>query len=149
MDLRQTFGLGCHMLRHFCGVLYRSQATSGAGCVAALAEVRKQSKYSFLPTTYQFQPVAIETSGVVGPSTRAFLKDLGRRVRWQTGEAMATSYLLQRISMAVQRGHYGLCPSALNLKLLLEWNLRIVDTIGTHLCVHCREVVLYLRAIQK
>ena len=84
---------------------YRSQATSGAGCVAALAEVRKQAKYSFLPTTYLFQPVAIETSGVVGPSTRAFLKDLGRRVRRQTGEAMATSYLLQRISMAVQRGN--------------------------------------------
>jgi len=48
------------------------------GCVAALAEVRKQAKYSFLPTTYQFQPVAIETSGVMGPSTRVFLKELGR-----------------------------------------------------------------------
>ena len=74
-------------------VSYRSQATSGAGCVAALAEVGKEAKYSYLPTTYQFQPVANETSGAVGPSTRVFLKDLGKRVRRETGEAMATPYL--------------------------------------------------------
>ena len=92
---------------------YRSQATSGgAGCVAALAEVRKQS---FLSTIYQFQPVAIETSGVVGPSTRAFLKDLGRRVRRQTGEAMTTSYFLQRTSMAFQRGPLWAVPASSEL----------------------------------
>ena len=82
------------------------QATSGAGCVAALAVVGKEAKYSYLPTTYQFQPVAIETtSGAVGPSTRVFLKDLGRRVRREAGEVMATPYLFQRISVAVQRGN--------------------------------------------
>jgi len=32
---------------------YRSQATGGAGCVVALAEVWKQAKYSFLPTTLE------------------------------------------------------------------------------------------------
>ena len=74
-------------------VSYRSQATSGAGCVAALAEVGKEAKYSYLPTTYQFQPVANETSGAVGPSTRVFLKDLGKRVRREIGEVMATPYL--------------------------------------------------------
>ena len=73
------------------------QATSGAGKVAELAEVKKDQKYSLLGTTYLFTPVAIETSGAIGPRSRVFLRELGRRVRWESGEPRATSYLLQRL----------------------------------------------------
>ena len=84
---------------------YISQATSAAGEVAALAEQRKALKYDGLPTTHSFMPVAIETSGAVGPRSLTFLRELGRRVREQTGDNLATAYLLQRLSVAVQRGN--------------------------------------------
>lgn len=35
----------------------------------------------------------------------AFLKDLGRRLTRVTGEQKSTAYLLQRLSVAVQRGN--------------------------------------------
>ena len=35
----------------------------------------------------------------------AFLKDLSRRIKQRTGEVKARSYLLQRLSVAVQRGN--------------------------------------------
>ena len=75
------------------------------GKVAELAEVKKDQKYSLLGATYLFTPVAIETSGAIGPRSRVFLRELGRRVRWESGEPRATSYLLQRLSVAVQRGN--------------------------------------------
>ena len=84
---------------------YRGLATSGAGSVAASAEEKKDGKYLHLAPTYLFHPVAIETSGAIGPRSRTFLRELGRRVHRQSGEANSTSYLLQRLSVAVQRGN--------------------------------------------
>ena len=84
---------------------YASQATFAAGEVAALAEQRKSTKYDALPVTHSFTPIAIETSGAVGPRSLLFLKELGRRMREQTGDKLAFSYLMQRLSVAVQRGN--------------------------------------------
>ena len=86
-------------------VSYRSQATSSAGAVADLAEGRKAEKYSSLGVGYSFTPVAIETLGAMGKKSLAFLKDLGHRVRQRTGEVKAKAYLIQRLSVAVQRGN--------------------------------------------
>ncbi len=61
--------------------------------------------------------MAIETTGIIGArltsvsegvgklghDSRQFLKELGRRVRRQTGDPSSTSYLLQRLS--IQRGN--------------------------------------------
>lgn len=84
---------------------YRGQATSGAGEVAARAEDRKQAKYTHLAPSQSFTPVAIETSGVIGPRSLAFLRELGTRIRQYTGEARAHSFLLQRLSVAIQCGN--------------------------------------------
>ena len=65
---------------------YVSRATSEAGAVAAQAEDRKRTKYTCLEPTYTFTPIAIETSGVFGPLTLQFLKDLGNRLRQATGD---------------------------------------------------------------
>ena len=81
---------------------YSSHATLAAGEVAELAEERKCTKYNSLPVTHSFTPVAIDTSGVIGPKSLVFLKELGRRVRRHTKDERATSYLLQRISVAIQ-----------------------------------------------
>uniref|UniRef100_A0A1X7SD70 Uncharacterized protein n=1 Tax=Amphimedon queenslandica TaxID=400682 RepID=A0A1X7SD70_AMPQE len=79
--------------------------TSGSGAVAAQAELKKVSKYSTLPPSVCFVPVAIESLGTVGPRTGAFLRDLGRRISSYTGDKRATEYLFQRLAVAVQRGN--------------------------------------------
>ena len=83
---------------------YRGQATAKAGDVAARAEKRKLEKYQYLAPHHLFQPVAIETSGVIGPSSLSFLKFLGDRLASGSGNSNSTSHLLQRLSIAVQRG---------------------------------------------
>ena len=81
---------------------YIAHATSEAGAVAAQAEQKKCEKYCHLDT---FVPVAIETSGAIGPTTRVFLRELGQRLGQVTGEARSYNYLLQRLSVAIQRGN--------------------------------------------
>ena len=49
--------------------------------------------------------IAIETLGVIGPKSMAFLKDLSRRIKKRTGELNARSYLVQRFSMDIQKGN--------------------------------------------
>ena len=75
--------------------------------MAALAEERKVAKYAYLGPLHLFTPVAVEITGIIGQLTRDFLKDLGRRLRHVTGEVKAHSFLLQRLSVAVQRGNAG------------------------------------------
>ena len=75
------------------------------GSAAAAAEVRKCGRYRGLTDRYLFQPVAIETTGVFGPSTLTFLRELGKRISARTGDKRETSWLLQRISLAVVRGN--------------------------------------------
>ena len=84
---------------------YSALATIEAGAVAAKAEAGKCQIYSHLDPNHLFEPVAIETSGAFGPSTRVFLEELGGRLKRVMGEANARSYLHQRLSMAVQRGN--------------------------------------------
>ena len=55
--------------------------------------------------THSFTPVAIETLGAIGPKSLVFLKELGWRARQQSGDERAPSFLLQRLSVAVQRGN--------------------------------------------
>ncbi len=84
---------------------YRTDATPAPGRVAAAAEERKEKKYSSLPPSHFFSPLAIETMGVLGPKSMALVRDLGRRIRLETGEPRSTDYLLQRLSIAIQRGN--------------------------------------------
>ena len=53
-------------------------------------EDRKISKYAHPDQAYLFVPVVIDTLGVFGPKTPAFVRELGRRIHQETGE-MATS----------------------------------------------------------
>ena len=78
-------------------------AVSEPGAWAAKAD--KVSKYCHLDTCYQFVPVAVETCGTFGPQAGEFFRELGRRVRRATLEPNAYKYLVQRISVAVQRGN--------------------------------------------
>ena len=56
-----------------------------------------------LDSTHLFNSVVIETAGVIGPKSLIFLKDLGTRLGQETREETVQAYLLQRLSIAVQR----------------------------------------------
>ena len=75
------------------------------GSAAKGAEERKKSKYASLTDRYIFQPIAIETAGVFGPSTLTFLKSLGSRIATERGNPREAEYLIQRLSLAVIRGN--------------------------------------------
>ena len=92
---------------------YRPIAVTKTGGVAARAESQKEIKYHQLALSYLFSPIAIESLGAVGPKSWNFLVDLGRRIKMYSGENKAFSYLIQRLSVAVQRGNATLVRGTL------------------------------------
>src|SRR5207244_12744823 len=84
--------------------IQRSAVESGAA--AALAEVKKRGKYSTLAVAHEFVPVVIETLGTWGSEGLAFANEVGKRIAvvTQSGDHRATSFLKQRLAMAVERG---------------------------------------------
>ena len=81
------------------------QAIKEAGAAAAKAEQIKEAKYSHLDPSHLFIPIAFETSGSLGPTTAGFLKELAHLISRENDEPLAHQYLLQRLSVAIQRGN--------------------------------------------
>ena len=88
---------------HVRNINFIASTTSKAGAVAALAEERKLALYGNLVPRHYFLPVAFETSRVIDPQSRLFLKLLHHRISLITGEARSSVFLLQRLSFAVER----------------------------------------------
>ena len=74
-------------------------------CDASAAEARKREHYRGLMDRYYFEPIAVETTGVLGPSTSTFLRRLGKQVSAATGDPREVAWLRERISLAVVRGN--------------------------------------------
>ena len=55
-------------------------------------------------------PIAFETSGILGPLSLTFLKELCHRLSVTTGDTRSYSYLLQCLSVTIQRGSAALHP---------------------------------------
>ena len=70
-----------------------------------MTETRKRAKYSNLDPSYYFQPVAVETSGALGPETFPILKELGHTISRVTGETRSFLFLIQSLAVAIQRGN--------------------------------------------
>ena len=54
---------------------------------------------------FRFEPIAIETSGVFGPTTRAIINEIGKRISEKTGDVRESLWFKQRLSIAVQKGN--------------------------------------------
>ena len=52
-----------------------------------------------------FVPVAVETTGVLGPAASTFLTEVARRMSVATGEHRKAAWLRQRVSIAIIRGN--------------------------------------------
>ena len=84
---------------------YIQLSITGPGAAATLAEEKKKSKYSDLESNYIFVPLGFETMGHWGPSAVSFVSELGRLLTLTTEEPRSTSFLRQRLSIAIQRAN--------------------------------------------
>ena len=84
---------------------YAVPASVSGSNVARDAEERKRAHYSDLPENVCLEPVAVETLGGFGDSAAVFLRHLGARISEQTHNPRETTFLQQRLSVAVQRGN--------------------------------------------
>jgi len=79
-------------------------------------------KYRGLKENFHFIAVGIETLGACGPEAKALLKEIGKRLTKSTGEPRSSSFLMQRVSVAVQRGNaasvLGTLPNGRSFKEL-------------------------------
>jgi hypothetical protein len=82
---------------------YIAMTSSAAGSAAEAATQRKELKYSELSRSYCFVALAFETMGPINADGLSFLRELGRRISITTDDRRETSFLLQRISVALQR----------------------------------------------
>ena len=73
--------------------------------VANDAESCKTSKYQSLGAMYRFTPIAVETIGALGEEASTFFRDLGRRITAVTTEPRSLQFLLQQLSVTIQRGN--------------------------------------------
>ena len=82
-----------------------NEAAINVGSAAAKAENAKRTKYPVLVRERRFEPIAIETSGVFGHTTRTIISEIGKRISEKTGDKRETTWLKQRLSIAIQRGN--------------------------------------------
>ena len=84
---------------------YIYKCSKNASAAADTRETQKISKYRCLANDYHFVPIGIETFGSFGSEGYKLIKSIGKRIFEATGEKRSTSFLFQRISMAIQRGN--------------------------------------------
>ena len=85
---------------------------------------------------FQFKPIAIETSGVYGPTTRVIIKEIGKRISEKTGDA--------RVSVVQTKTEYSSSERQFHINPFtrLAQNQRPLNpvvyicSIGTRACLH-------------
>ena len=88
----------------FAGV-HLNRSAMEAGTAAISAEERKHRKYAALAEAHQFEPIAVETMGVYGGSTKGILRAIGLRLVEATGEPREANWFPQNLAVAVQVGN--------------------------------------------
>jgi len=76
--------------------------SASPGGAAEHAAARKSAKYSSLPPSHTFQPLALETLRPINSTGISFFTELGRRLSDVSGDCRETTYLFQRVFLAVQ-----------------------------------------------
>src|SRR6218665_2009381 len=78
-------------------------AISAGSAAEQEAAVHKTAKYALLPATHVFVPIAFNTLWPVNAEGAEFLSELGRRFSSVSGYQRERNFLLQRLSICVQR----------------------------------------------
>ena len=96
-------------------------ASTGIAAIANDAEDRKRYKYvTSLSPSFIFVPIAVETFGVLGDAASEFMYELGKRISAVSGEPRSKTFLLQRLSVAIQRGNAASVLGTVNLSIDLD-----------------------------
>jgi len=82
-----------------------SSTSVSAGSAATKAEKEKVDKYSSLCHQFAFVQFGVETLGAWGQEAKSLACEIGRRIAARTCEKRAHKYLVQAISIAIQRGN--------------------------------------------
>ena len=82
-----------------------AQGVTEAQAVAGQDKMRKRSKYEIIARTHHFVPMVVETSGAFGTEALDLFAEIARRVHAVTQEVRAQAFLLQQVSVALQRGN--------------------------------------------
>ncbi len=91
-----------------------------AGAAASHAAALKHQKYAQLTSSHLIVPVAVETFGAWHTESLDFIRELGRRASQATGDQRETMFMLQRISVAVQRGNAAAVRGSLPACILAD-----------------------------
>ena len=75
------------------------------GSALSAAEDLKRQKYSQLVANFEFVPVVVDTSGIIGSAGCSLLADIGRRISKATNDPRQMSYIPRQISVAIIRGN--------------------------------------------
>ena len=73
------------------------------GAAAQKAAQNKNDKYTTLSNTHIFYPFAIETAGTWHDTAIELTQEIGRRISAVTEDNRKTTFLFQRLSIALQR----------------------------------------------
>ncbi|KAJ4446533.1 hypothetical protein ANN_13229 [Periplaneta americana] len=76
-----------------------------AASAAELAVKKKVNKYAHLLDNYIFIPFAVETIGPWSHDAKVLVSQIGQILISITGDRRCTTYLCQRLSIAIQRGN--------------------------------------------
>ena len=88
--------------------LYCYITSQSADSAAAISANKKEAKYTDLARSHHFIPDAFESLGPVDDRGLTFLKELGKRMTAATGDVRETTFLFQRLSVAIQHFNYVL-----------------------------------------
>ena len=104
---------------------YVNQCSNIPSAAANTRETQKISKYQNLANDYCFVPIGIETFGSFGTEGHKLIRAIGKKIVEVTGEKLSTSYLFQRISIAIQQGNLsytlGTVPHSEGLEEVFEF----------------------------
>jgi len=75
------------------------------GAAANRAAQKKTDKYANLSSAHVFYPFAVETAGAWHEMTIELTQEIGRRIITVTEDTRETTFLFQRLSIALQRGN--------------------------------------------
>ena len=86
---------------------------------SSAAKDLKKQKYSQLVADFEFVPVAVETSGIIGSAGCSLLTDIGHRILRATNDPRQMSYIFQQISVTIIHAN-ALAMTASSRKYTLE-----------------------------
>jgi len=70
--------------------------------IIIIITTRKSAKYVDFTAAYIFQPIAMENLGPINASALDFIKNLGQKITYLSGDDKESQVLFQRISVTIQ-----------------------------------------------